>query len=180
MSTIPLAGRRLALLAGLLPALALAQPVDPNYEPDASPVTRIGRSEQTVSTAPGYYRHHLPGEATIQVQVEGGVVNPGLYEIADETDLRRLLALAGGPRVDVRDRESERRVELRLIRPERGLIYGALLADAAANPAVIPALRHDDALIVEVVERRRFGWRDAISVLGGAAAAALVYERVFQ
>ena len=86
--------RRLVLLAGLLPALALAQPVDPYGRPDAStdrPVTRIGQSEQTVSSAPGYYRHHLPGEATIQVRVEGSVVNPGLYEVADETNLGDLI-----------------------------------------------------------------------------------------
>ena len=173
MRTTTSAGRRLALLAGLLPALALAQPVDPDYEP---PVTRIGQAEQVVNSAPGYYRHHMPGEATIQVQVEGTVVNPGLYEVADETDLRRLLALAGGPRLDVRDRQSDRRVELRLIRPGNGLVYGALLADAAANPSVIPALRHDDALLVDVVEKRRFGWQDAATILGAIGSAALAYE----
>ncbi|WP_420457139.1 hypothetical protein [Rubrivirga sp.] len=161
--------RRLLLLAGLAPALALAQPVD-------RPVTRIGQSEQTVSNAPGYYRHHLPGEATIQVQVEGSVVNPGLYEIADETDLRQLLALSGGPRVETRDRTSDRRIELRLIRPGTGLLYGALLADAAANPAVIPPLRHDDALLVEVIERRRFGWQDAVTVIGAAGTVAFLYD----
>ncbi|WP_412060255.1 SLBB domain-containing protein [Rubrivirga sp. IMCC45206] len=153
---------------------ALAQPVDP----DPAPVTRIGRSEQTVSNAPGYYRHHLPGEATIQVQVEGAVLNPGLYEIADETGLRELLALSGGPQVSTRDRDSERRVEIRLMRPGTGMIYGALLADAVTNPQLIPALRHDDAMLVEVIDKRRFGWRDALSVVGGISAAVLIYDRV--
>lgn len=171
--------RRLLLLAGLAPALALAQPTSASLPGGGErPVTRIGQSEQTVSSAPGYYRHHLPGEATIQVQVEGNVVSPGLYEIADETDLRQLLALAGGPRVDARDRESERRVELRLIRPGTGMVYGALLADAAANPSVIPPLRHDDALLVDVVQRRRFNWRDAITVVGAIGTSALIYERL--
>lgn len=168
--------RRLVLLAGLLPALALAQPVDPQAPPADRAVTRIGQSEQTVSNAPGYYRHHLPGEATIQVQVEGAVVNPGLYEIADETDLRQLLALSGGPRIDVRDRQSDRRVELRLIRPGTGLIYGALLADVAANPATIPPLRHDDALLVEVIDKRRFGWQDAATVIGAAGTVAFLFQ----
>ena len=168
--------RRLALLAGLLPALALAQPTAERADASARPVTRIGQSELTESNAPGYYRHHIPGEATIQVQVEGAVVNPGLYEIADETDLRQLLALSGGPRVDVRDRQSDRRVELRLIRPGTGLVYGALLADAAGNPAVIPPLRHDDALLVEVVERRRFGWQDAATVVGALGTVAFLFE----
>ena len=159
--------RPTVLVFALLPVLAVAQPVD-------RPVTRIGQSEQTVSTAPGYYRHHLPGEATIQVQVEGNVVNPGLYEIADETDLRRLLALAGGPQVDIRDPQSSRRVEIRLFRPGTGLLYGALLSDAASNPAVIPPLRHDDALLVEVVDKRRLGWQDAATALGAVGTVAFI------
>lgn len=170
--------RHVFLLAGLLPALALAQPVDPSGDAASSdrPVTRLGQSELTESNAPGYYRHHIPGEATIQVQVEGAVVSPGLYEISDETDLRQLLALTGGPRVDVRDRQSDRRVELRLIRPGTGMIYGALLADAAANPQVIPTLRHDDALLVDVVDRRRFGWQDAATVIGAAGTVAFLFQ----
>lgn len=158
---------RLFLLLALAPAAALAQPTD-------RPVTRLGQSEQTVNTAPGYYQHHLPGEATIQIQVEGAVVNPGLYEVADETDLRQVLALAGGPRVDIRDRQSTRRVELRLVRPAVGEIYAATLIDAAGNPAVIPPLRHSDALLVEVVDKRRFGWQDAATVIGAAGTVAFL------
>ncbi|MBC12016.1 hypothetical protein B1759_15530 [Rubrivirga sp. SAORIC476] len=175
--------RRLVLLAGLLPALALAQPVDPYGRPDAStdrPVTRIGQSEQTVSSAPGYYRHHLPGEATIQVRVEGSVVNPGLYEVADETNLGDLLALTGGPRIDVRDRQSDRRVELRLIRPGTGQVYGALLVDAVANPSVIPPLLHQDALLVEVIDRRRFGWQDGATLIGAAGTVAFLFQLLTQ
>ena len=158
---------RLLLLLALVPAVAVAQTPD-------RPVTRIGQSEQTQSTAPGYYRHHLPGEATIQVAVEGAVLNPGLYEIADETDLRQVLALSGGPRIDIRDRQSSRRVELRLVRPGAGEIYAATMMDAAANPAVIPALRHDDALLVEVLDKRRFGWQDAATVIGAAGTVAFL------
>ena len=157
----------LLIAAALAPALVAAQPPDPD-----APATRIGRSERTVSTAPGYYRHHLPGEATIQIQVEGNVVNPGLYEIADETDLRRLLALAGGPQVDIRDPQRERRVEIRLVRPGVGMIYGALLGDAVSNPSVIPPLRQDDALLVEVIDTRRFGWQDVATIVGAAGTLA--------
>jgi len=168
--------RRLLLLAGLLPAFALAQPIDRGTSPVDRPVTRLGQSEQTVSTAPGYYRHHLPGEATIQVQVEGAVVSPGLYEISDGTDLRQLLALSGGPVIDARDRDSSRRVELQLIRPGSGLIYGALLSDAAGNPSVIPPLRHDDALIVDVINKRTFGWRDGLTLAGSGGTIAFLVQ----
>ena len=142
---------------------ACAQPVAPTAE---QPVTRLGQSEQTRQNTTGYYYHHLPGEATIQVQVEGTVLYPGLYEVGTETDLRRVLALAGGPRYDVRDRQSDRRVELRILRPYAGQIYAATLADAAVNPSVIPPLRHDDVLLVDVIERRRFGWQDAATIVG--------------
>ncbi len=161
--------RLLLLLLALAPALAAAQPSD-------RPVTRIGQSEQTQSTAPGYYRHHLPGEATIQVQVEGTVVSPGLYEVADETDLRQVLALSGGPRIDIRDRQNSRRVELRLVRPGEGEIYAATLTDAAADPVLIPPLRHRDALLVEVLDKRRFGWQDAATVIGAAGTVAFLFQ----
>ena len=167
---------RVVLLATLFAPAVAAQPVAPRAV-GCDGVTRIGQAEQTVTTAPGYYRHHMPGEATIQVQVSGNVVSPGLYEVADETDLRRLLALAGGPQVDIRNPDSDRRVELRLVRPERGLVYGALLADAAANPSRIPPLCSDDALLVEVVDRRQFGWRDGLTVVGAIGTLAFALSQ---
>ena len=163
---------RLVLLLALAPALAAAQPGAPTDRP----VTRLGQSEQLQSNAPGYFRHHLPGEATIQIQVEGTVVSPGLYEVADETGLREVLALSGGPRIDIRDRQSSRRVEIRLVRPGVGQIYAATLQDAAANPGVIPPLRHDDAVLVEVLDRRRFGWQDAATVVGAAGTVAFLFQ----
>lgn len=167
-------------LAALSFALLLAAPLATAQAGAASPsdvpVTRLGQSEQTRHNTAGYYYHHLPGEATIQVQVQGTVLYPGLYEIAAGTDLRRLLALAGGPRYDVRDRTSDRRVEVRLLRPNIGQVYGATLADAAVNPALIPPLRHDDALLIDVVERRRFGWQDAATLVGAVGTLGFLIQ----
>jgi len=126
----------------------------------------------------GYYYYHLPGEATIQVSVEGSVLYPGLYEVSADTDMRRVLSLAGGPRFDVRDRNSDRRVELRLYRPDVGEIYAANLADASSNPAFIPDLQHDDSLIVEVIERRRIGWQDVATVIGTIGTLAFIVTAV--
>lgn len=167
--------RPLLFLSFALCAAASAQPqvATPAAEPL---VTRLGQSEQTRHNTTGYYYHHLPGEATIQIQVEGTVLYPGLYEVSAETDLRRVLALAGGPRYDVRDRQSDRRVEIRLLRPHAGQIYGATLADAAVNPTVIPALRHDDVLLVDVIERRRFGWQDAATLVGALGTFAFLLQ----
>ena len=163
---------RLVLLVLLAAPAALAQPADF----PAPPLTRLGQSEQTRANAPGYFFHHLPGEATILVQVEGAVVHPGLYEVAAATDLRRLLALAGGPEVGVRDDRRARRVELRLVRPLVGTVYGATLQEAAENPAPIPPLHHDDVLLVEVVERRLFGWQDVLTIAGAAGSLALLID----
>ena len=165
---------RLVLLLALSPALALAQPTCQSV--DGRPVTRIGQSEQIENNAPGYYRHHMPGEATIQVQVEGAVVNPGLYEVADEATMSQVLALSGGPRVDARDRQNNRRIELRIVRPQAGLIYGATLGDAISNPGLVPPLCNQDALLVEVVDRRQFGWQDAATLIGAAGTVAFLAQ----
>jgi hypothetical protein len=160
------ASRLLVLLLALASAGAAAQ----------QPVTRLGQSEQTRQNTTGYYFHHLPGEATIQVQVAGAVVYPGLYEVGVQTDLRRVLALAGGPKYDARDRQSDRRVEIRLMRPNVGMIYGGTLFETAANPGAIPALLHDDAVIVDVIERRRLGWQDVATVIGTIGTLAFIVQ----
>ncbi len=165
---------RLVFLLALAPAFALAQPTCQSL--NGQPLTRIGQAEQIENNAPGYYRHHMPGEATIQVQVEGAVLNPGLYEVADETNMSQVLALSGGPRVESRDRQNNRRVELRIVRPEMGMIYGATLGDAISNPSIVPPLCHQDALLVEVVDRRQFGWQDAATLIGAAGTVAFLAQ----
>ena len=172
---------RLALLLLLLAPLASAQtPAPPAGAPPADPplVTRLGQSEQTRSNSTGYYYNHLPGEATIQVQVEGTVLYPGLYEVGVGTDLRRVLALAGGPRLDVRDRDSDRRVDIRLLRPSEGAIYVSTLAAASVRPDLIPPLRHDDTVLVDVISRRRFTVQDAATIIGALGTFGFLIQAV--
>lgn len=161
---------RLALVAVVL---AAAAPVS------AQEMGRIGRSETIVSTAPGYYVYHEPGQATIQVAVEGAVENPGLYEVALGTDLARLLALTGGPAFDARQPDRKQRVEIRVFRDGAGQIYAATLQDLATNAAVYPDLREGDSMVVEVISRQTFGWRDVLSIAGGVTAVAYLVERLF-
>ena len=166
-----------ALVALALAAPALAQPVSP--PPAEAPlVTRLGQSEQTRSNSTGYYYNHLPGEATIQVQVEGAVLYPGLYEVGVGTDLRRVLALAGGPRLDVRDRDSDRRVDIRLLRPSEGAIYISTLAAASVRPDLIPPMRHDDTVLVDVISRRRFTIQDAATIIGALGTFGFLIQAV--
>jgi hypothetical protein len=167
----------LLLLALVAAQTASAQTVPPADEPL---VTRLGQSEQTRSNSTGYYYNHLPGEATIQVQVEGTVAYPGLYEVGVGTDLRRVLALAGGPRLDVRDRDSDRRVDIRLLRPSEGAIYVSTLAAASVRPDLIPPLRHDDTILVDVISRRRFTVQDAATIIGALGTVAFFIQAVAQ
>src|SRR5690606_37849710 len=129
--------RALALLLAFgLAGPAAAQDAYP-APPDLDPcLGRLGRAELTQNTSSTYFRFSTPGEATVQVHVQGAVQQPGLYEVGVGTDLGRVLALAGGPRYDVRDAGRKRRVEVRLFRPNAGFepIYATTLQDTATNP----------------------------------------------
>lgn len=137
---------------------------------------RIGRSERLRTSVPSYYFFHQPGEATIQVAVEGSVQNPGLYEVALGTDLGRLLALAGGPRLEPRERRTARTVEVRLFRPVEGMIYATTFQDFAVNTAAYPPLREGDRVLVEVIQRQGFAWQDVFTVAGGLSALAIIFN----
>lgn len=132
----------------------------------------------TESNAGTYYRYFVPGEATIQVSVVGAVQQPGLYEVGVGTDLGRILALSGGPRLDARERRAKQRVELRVLRPNAGTdpIYATTLQDAATNPDAYPTLQEGDTMLVEVINSKGFNWQDAVTVLGGISAAAFVVQ----
>ena len=154
------------LLVGLAAAPAFAQA-------DA-PLGRLGRSETMRSTAPGYYVYHQPGEATVQVAVEGAVRSPGLYEVALGTDLQRVLALAGGPAYDAREANVRQRVEVRLFRPERGVVFASQIQNVAVAPGATPELREGDSILVDVIRRRSFGWQDAAGVIGALSGVAVL------
>ena len=166
---------RLTVLAA---AVALALPLVAPAAYAQATQGRIGRSEQVISTAPGYYVYHQPGEATIQVAVEGAVRTPGLYEVAVGTDLGRVLALTGGPAYDAREDNQRQRVEVRLFRPNEGAIYATTLQDVAANPGAYPDLREGDSIVVDVIRKRRFGWQEAGAVAGILGGAAFVISAI--
>ena len=156
----------------------LLLPLAPEAFAQDSQGGRIGRSEQVISTSPGYYQFHQPGEATIQIQVEGAVRNPGLYEVSVQTDLSRLLALTGGANYDVRQSSERQRVEVRLFRPSEGVVYATTSDAIAANPGSYPALREGDSVIVDVIRKRKFGWQEGGIIVGAVTAVALLINAV--
>lgn len=131
-----------------------------------------------VSTS--YHKFVLPGEVSINVLVLGSVGQAGLYEVGRETDLGRLVALTGASLGEARSNE-KRRVTLRLFRDgsnRRDIVYEASFEDFLSLPDAYPRLADGDVLVIESTVKARFGWRDALSIVTGAAALTLAIERV--
>lgn len=152
-----------------------AYPAPPDLDPCQG---RLGRAELTENTSSTYFRFSAPGEATVQVHVQGAVEQPGLYEVGVGTDLGRLLALAGGPEYGAREASRRRTVEVRLFRPRAGMapIYATTLQDTATNPGVYPPLCEGDTMLIDVVERQGFSWQTAATIAGGVSAVALLIQ----
>ena len=137
----------------------------------------FGQVEETNTNVNSYFFFVEPGEGTIGVKVMGTVRNPGLYRLGEGTDLGQLLALSGGPVLNVRQEERDRETTIRLFRPqgsgEEKLIFkedfeGGITTQSASYPQ----LRDGDVMTVEVVEDRQFEWRDALTILSAVASVA--------
>lgn len=134
----------------------------------------FGEVEETNSNVTSYFFFVEPGEAVIEVKVMGTVRQPGLYRVNPGIDLGTLLALSGGPVLDVRDRNRDRETTIRLFRPQGGGEQALIFEDdfeggIATRSASYPVLQDGDVMTVEVVQDRTFEWRDAVSILSAAA-----------
>lgn len=141
------------------------------------------RLEETQSNIRSYHYHVQTGRAAINVHVLGTVHSPGAYRVTAGTELGSLLALAGGPPLSPRSRLAHRTVLIKVYShnsAQRSLVYEATLDEMVTEPDANPVLKDGDVIYVEVVERRGFGFRDALSVAGGLAALALATERIIR
>jgi hypothetical protein len=160
---------RILLLILVLPAAA-----------PAATAQEFNRVEETASNSTSYYYYVQPGSATIETYVMGTVRSPGLYVVEEGTDLGQLLALSGGPVLDVLDQTRRRKVTIRLFRPlsySDHPIFELELDRAIVQREPYPTLRSGDVLTVEIIEERRFDWRDLLTVVGGLSALAIAIER---
>lgn len=136
----------------------------------------LGGSEGLRSEGTSYHVFARPGQNTIQVFLLGDVGQSGVFMIGENIDLAQLVALAGGPVGTGRSRTT-----IRLYRPEDGkrtLLYEAD-AEEFIEQSSYPSLRTGDVIQVESIERRGFGWRDALTLITTAASLTLTYERLF-
>lgn len=142
----------------------------------------IGRVEQVESNTQPYYFFLRPGEATTQLYVWGNVRAPGLYEVGSETRLDQVLSLAGGPLVTAIQAPGSQTVTVRIYRAESGsraLAYEAELEQMVQEPSAYPVLQDGDLVYVETKNRQGFSLRDALTILGSAAAILVAVDRVF-
>ncbi len=141
-------------------------------------------TDERRSNAPGYYYYVLPGERTTQATVLGTVRAPGFYEVSAGTDLAELLALAGGPVLGPLSSDVDREVTITLSRStpdgRRDVIYRASAEEFAATDDALPVLRDGDRIEVATLERRRWNWRDTLTIVGGAASVVIAVVQIIQ
>lgn len=141
------------------------------------------RASETRTNA-AYFYYAQPADATVQVEL-WGVPQPGLYEVPDSTNLRRLLTLAGGAGLGIRpENQKPPRVTVRLYRngaPEGEPLLEARLQTILQNRLdEVPELRENDVVVVEKVQPTPFTWQDALSIVTTAASLTLLVLRILQ
>ena len=138
---------------------------------------RFERVADTETNIESYYYYVQSGAAFIEVRVLGTVRAPGLYVLAEDTNVGQILALSGGPVLDARQGSTERTVIVRHFRPQNGqerLLHEEEFVEGAfSGTDSFPDPASGDVLTVEVIERQRFVWRDLLTVVNTLAVIAL-------
>ena len=143
----------------------------------AQPVPQQDQLSRTVT----FFRFVEPGQASIRVNVWGDVSSAGRDEVQVGTGLLELLFLAGGPGERTRNTREERNTIVRLSRQTGegwAVAYEAPLSDLMALQQPDPGLQDEDVIKIETSVRQRFGWRDALTVVGTVASLALIADRI--
>ena len=107
-------------------------------------------------------------EPSARVSVWGAVHTPGLYEVGPDFGPQAVLSLAGGPQLPVLQQGVSREVTVRYVRRGQVLFEGPLEEFTGASPGLPPPV-DGDVVEVEVRERRRFSFRDVLTVTGTVA-----------
>lgn len=168
--------RRVRLLTSCLLLAAALLATSP-----AAHAQEFGRIEETKSTV-AYFYHAETGEATIQVAVWGSVGRTGIYEIPVDTDLERLMTMAGGAPLDARSEDQIQETTIRLYRvtnDQREVIYEQPLEEMVTRPGNYPNLEDGDIMVVETITDRRFGFRDVLSLVSTLGTLTLLGLRLF-
>ena len=140
----------------------------------SQPISQL--EERSRTSAASYYNYVDPGQAPIRVNVWGAVRNPGLYNVPSDTHLSTLISLAGGPEIASRNQRERREILLCLSRDAEGrrqIIYETLLENEVLQGEEDPLLQEGDMLAVDIIQRQRFSWRDALPIVSTVASVAI-------
>jgi len=137
-------------------------------------------TEEIVVNGMSYNTFARAGEATIRVLVVGA--GGGMYEIGANTKMDEFLALLGGtPEFANRQPGTRTNVDIEVYRIEdgrRSLLYDEELETMIMEPANYPTLQDGDVFTIRTVTRRRWGWRDGLSVVTGLSSVILLLDRL--
>jgi hypothetical protein len=120
-----------------------------------------------------YYTFARPGQNTIEVLVLGGG-RSGVYEIGENIDLGKLMALAGGG-----GGGGNAKVTVNLFRLQdgrRSRVLEETLRSLAERPKY-PSLREGD--VVRIETRQGLNWRDWLRITSSVTSLTLTFLSVF-
>ena len=123
-----------------------------------------------------YYTFARPGQNTIEVLVLGGG-RSGIYEIGENINLGKLMALAGGGGGG----GGNAKVTVSLFRLDGGERTRVLRErlNALAERPQYPALQEGDLVRIEVRRREPFGWRDVLRISTAITSLTFTVLRIF-
>lgn len=131
-----------------------------------------------------YYRYAEPGDIPMTVHIWGYVFRPGLYEVPVGTKLSTILSLSGGFSLGARQWSQERTITLELSRsvldgdPELAPLYQQSWVDSQIKLDEDLVLEDGSFIVIDAQTRRKFNWRDVVTIVGAAASLTIAIERV--
>lgn len=166
----------------LLLACVLLVGVGLALDAQAQEFGRLEKMKERTNVA--YFYFAEPGDATVQVQVQGTVPRPGIYEVPDSTGLNKLLTMAGGAALEPRPENRERpEITIRIFRPEgpeQSRLLEASYEQVLGGEKQFQNFSDEDVIVVETVQQRSFTWRDLLSFSSTALSLALLVVRILQ
>ena len=128
------------------------------------------------------YRYARPGQATPEIYVWGAVDQPGVWEVAPETDLVELFSVVRPTGYGTETIDTKSEVIVRIRRTEDGqtrIVHesqlGAILSQA---PSQRPSLQSGDVIEVRTVESRKFSFSTVGTVVGTLSSVTLLVLRI--
>jgi len=128
------------------------------------------------------YRYARPGQATQKVYIWGAVDQPGVWEVAPETDLVELFSVVRPTGYGTETVDTKSEVVVRIHRTDDGRTrvvsetrLGTLLSQ---GPSQRPTLQAGDVVEVRTIESRKFSFSTVSTIVGTLSSVTLLVLRI--